>query len=704
MRTTTWRRTTATAALSLLTLATAGALPAAAADPPEVTAFWLVDAATDTPIVELDDHDTLRLPFLPAQLSIEAVASDGTDSVRMEIDHVQSALENWAPYSLRGDSQGDFVPAPELRTPGWVTISAQPYGGPDLTGDAGPEVDLHLYLHQPDFVVRSSADVGDHAPGDGWCTTGPPLQVVDELAAVVGHDGLLPWEAHRAEVEWKLAEAVGAAEDGTATARSDGLLGWLEVDEGSSRALRRGAAENNELVLAQVADRSAPRSRTIAWEDRAIEAPEEGGRRVATKSGEVLAADLPLAAYHDAWLHELVQVDLDLLTKVLPARTCTLRAAIEEANALPGRQSILVDAEVGPFHLVQGQLEITDGVDLVGHGGRAVVDAQGDSRVLWVDGDHLVNLRSLELADGDAGTLDRGGALKVTGDAYVQMSDSVLRDSRGNYGGGAYVSESTLVLTSSAVHDNIAGTPDDGITGGGVTQRGGGVFNRLGNVTIRESAVFDNLAVRGAGLSNFGGTMRVENTSVIDNEALAIGGGLENFDSNGETGVLHLSFATVAHNAAGTSNKPPADHRVGGGLYNGGTAFMASSILAENTDAHAAGDPLHAPDCHSPDQYGFMSYRHNVVGVLSATCDLGDYSWGTTAWIDHGTPGAPLDPHLTSPFTWDHRAYRMITSTSPALDAGASQTASLYPCPDTDSRGRPRPVGAGCDIGGVERQ
>jgi hypothetical protein len=46
----------------------------------------------------------------------------------------------------------------------------------------------------------------------------------------------------------------------------------------------------------------------------------------------------------------------------------------------------------------------------------------------------------------------------------------------------------------------------------------------------------------------------------------------------------------------------------------------------------------------------------------------------------------------------------MVSSTSPAIDAAASTSASLYACPDHDSRGRPRPAGTGFDIGAVERQ
>lgn len=693
------RRRTIAMSIPVLLALTARATPALAAAAPEVVELWLVDAGTDTPIVALQDYDTLRLPMLPAQLSIEAVANAETDSVRLEIDHVQSALENFVPYSLRGDTGGDFTPAPELRTPGWVTISAQPYAGPDLTGEAGDEVDLHLYLHQPDFVVRTGMDLPDHDPGDGWCTVGPPPKVIDDLVAVVGPKGLQPWEVLLAE---SASTRIGG--DG-APARADGLAPTIEVDERqSSKELRALAQATNDAAAAQL------NAWTTTAEPAKVELPEVTITRRPSSGDWRAAASTTVGWEPGPWIAEIPHPwsDLDLgLVQLVPDTTCTLRAAIEEANALPGRQSILLDSPKGPFTLHHGQLDVTDGVDVIGHGGRAVVDAQGVGRVLFVNGDHIVNLRSLELANGNPTVGDsgaRGGALWVR-EAHVQMSDSVVRDSRANFGGGIYVDgDGRLTLTASALRDNIAGTPDDGISGGGVTQRGGGLFNLEGVVTISNSAVFDNLAVRGGGLSNFGGTLRVENTSVIDNEALALGGGIENFDNAGETGVLHLSFATVAHNAAGTSGAPPADHRVGGGLYNAATAFVASSILAGNTDAHAAGQPLHAPDCHSPTTHAFTSFRHNVVGVLNANCELADVTWGTTAWIDHGTENAPLDPGLTGKLAWDHRHYRMITTSSPAVDAAATQSASLYPCPDTDSRDRVRPVGDGCDVGAVERQ
>ena len=371
---------------------------------------------------------------------------------------------------------------------------------------------------------------------------------------------------------------------------------------------------------------------------------------------------------------------------------------------MPGKQSIIIDSAKGPFNLSKGQLSITGPVDVIGHGDRALIDADRRSRIFHIAGDHIVNFRSLDLARGRVSSTDRGGAIFISENALLQMSDSVVRESRANFGGGIYLqSGGDLTLTDSAIRDNIAGTPES-FGGGGVTQRGGGIYNLKGNVTIRDSAIFDNVAVRGGGLSNSGGRVRIENSSVIDNEAKAIAGGIENRHNGDTKGVLHLSFATVAHNLAGTSTTPPAEQRVGGGLYNTGWAFLASSILADNTDAYSAANPLHAPDCYSPDQYDFKSYRNNVVGVLNTNCDLGDYFWGDARWFQFGSETSPLSARLLSPQFWSHRKYRMIGNDSPAGDGGASQSASVYPCPDNDGRDRARPVGDGCDIGAIERQ
>lgn len=680
------------AALTLF-LVPAQPLSAGAATPSDITEFWLIDAANDTRIRQLSDYDTLRLPLLPDEISIEAVTGEDADSVIMRIDGVVSATENNAPYALGSDISGDFFPVPELRVPGWVDISAQPFDGPNGSGDAGTETEIHLYLDQPDFVVDNPADIGDYDPGDGWCSVGRPPFVADDFA-VVPQSELPTWELER------LKTTLPAAAD--QPSRTVGMTTNVETadsrtiartDEGFQHRLAEltlNAPVVVKPVLAPISEEVSDSGKTSrSGNDRGAQAP-------ASLAGpdRTMETTPPFEPVIDDFVRP----------GWVPDDACTLRAAIEEANALYGRQRIIIDSEKGPFNLTEGQLEVTDGVDIIGHGPRAVIDALTRSRVFYVTGDHLINMHRLDVANGRTASTGRGGGLSIDNEAFVQMSDSVVRGSQANFGGGiALQNDAGLSLTDSALRNNIAGTPEDGIDGGGQTQRGGALFNNRSNVTIRRSSIANNLAVRGGGVSNYGGLVRIEDSSIIDNEALAIGGGIENKDNLGETGVLHLSFVTIAYNQAGTSVEPPADKRVGGGVYNLATAFMASSILAQNTDAYTDGDPLHAPDCYSPEDNGFRSYRNNLVGVLGDYCGLEDYSWGTTGGITFGTENAPLNPGLTNSFWDDHLQYRNLLVSSPAIDAGGSAGA-VYPCGDLDGRSNPRPVGAGCDIGAIERQ
>ncbi|MEM7322216.1 MAG: right-handed parallel beta-helix repeat-containing protein [Actinomycetota bacterium] len=652
---------------------------AGAVVPSDIVEFWLIDATTDTRIHQLNDYDSVRLPLVPEQLSLEAVAGPEADSVIMRIDGVIVATEENAPYSLGSDVGGDFFPVPELTVPGWITLSAQPFSGPGAAGDAGSETVLHLYLDQPDFVVDHAADKGDFDPGDGWCSVGKPPFVADDFAVVPQSE--LP------ERELDILKAAPQPTPGQHRLQTVSPLTSAPV------------LPSAERVLAPITEPTPVVGRTMRAKDRSDSAtPGDSANPVGAISLAGPGNTVEFTPPFEKTIDDFVRPDW------VPDHACTLRAAIEEANALYGRQRIIIDSAKGPFNLTQGELVISDRVAVIGYGTRAVIDAGQRSRVFYITGDHLVDMSFLEIANGQTLPEQRGGGLWIDNDAFVQMSNSVIRHNRGNFGGGVYLQNGGgMHLTHSAVRNNIAGTPDDGIDGGGQTQRGGGIFNNRGNVTVRHSSISDNLAVRGGGISNFGGTFRVEDSSIIDNEALGIGGGIENHDNLGETGVLHLAFATVAHNQAGTSGKPPADQRVGGGIYNLATAFMASTILAENTDAYTAGQALHGPDCYSPGENNFLSFRNNLVGVINGNCGLEDYSWGNTGGINFGTEGSPLDPELTNKFFADHRSYRNLQAGSPAIDAGGS-AAAIYPCGDLDGRGQPRPVGAGCDIGGVERQ
>lgn len=641
------RRAALSALLSVATLTALPAVPASADNHPEIVRFWLVDADTDARLFELDDYHSLPLPVLPDALSIEAEGNGHTESVVLEIDGIETSSENVTPYALGGDSGGDFFPVAALQNPGWIDISAQPYSADNASGVMGAEASISLYLDEPDFVVVSGADRHDENPGDGKCTTAIGFTL--------------------AKADYRLVQRFTNHELTSVPQRP-----------------------REQLELGPAARRDAGSSASALPADDVIAVPPPGTSPPAPNGPDGLEGN----PKRDR----------------LQGRACTLRAAIEEANVLPGSQRILVDGTKGPFELTKGQLTISDGVTILGHE-LPLIDAKQRSRTFLIDGDGddiIVNLSSLDIARGVPPFVgDRGGNIMITDNAFVQIFDSVIREGQANFGGGVYLqSGGDLRLNDSAVRNNTAGSPES-FGGGGVTQRGGGIFNLEGSVHIIDSSVFDNIAVRGGGVSNYGGTMRIENSSVLDNEAVALGGGIENNDNDGNKGILHVVFATITGNEAGSAGSAPSDHRVGGGLYNhaGNTVFMASSILAENTDAWYAGSDYHAPDCYSPNVHEFKSYRNNVVGVLNDNCSFVDYGTGSSAGIDHGTEGSPLNPGLTNfRSIWGKLAYYNLTTSSIALDEGASQTTTLYPCEDHDMRSRTRPVGEGCDVGAVERQ
>jgi len=302
---------------------------AAQAPAPQIEELWLVDAATDTRLVRIDDYQNLDLAFLPEQLSVEAVASVGTGSVRFAVDDVPGALENLEPYALGGDSLGDFVPVPALRQPGWIRISATPYGAENGTGPVGQTFTRRFYRLKTDYVVDSVADLSDAQPGDGVCRT---------------------VELRRAQVAMKAIVAPG---------------------------------------------------------------PGPSPERPKPNPG----VDLPIGIRN----------------------VCTLRAAIEEANATPGRQTISLDGRNGrTYELTLGELKVTDGLAIYGHQ-QPTVDAGKRSRVMSISGpvgeDRLVDLIDLDLANGDATALEpgaRGGVISV--EQAMRSMNRPVRQLRGQIG------------------------------------------------------------------------------------------------------------------------------------------------------------------------------------------------------------------------------------------------------------------------------
>jgi len=246
------------------------------------------------------------------------------------------------------------------------------------------------------------------------------------------------------------------------------------------------------------------------------------------------------------------------------SRECTLRAAIQEANARAGLQ--IVRLQKGAYLLTLNGMSDDEGLsgdfDLLDD----VIVRGVDSARTWVDGQ----------------TVDRVFHVHPGVDATLQNLTLQQGRAMGANGGGV-LNEGILQLESAMV--NACST--DG--------RGGGIFNApLATLTLNGSTVaFNNAGDDGGGVAN-DGDMTAMISTLSSNTAGDRGGALQ----VGPRAWAELINVTVYNNTAAT----------GGGLDPGaGTLQMVNTVVAGS---------IMGGDCAAPP----LSLGHNLAGDLS--CDL----------------------------------------------------------------------------------
>ena len=404
---------------------------------------------------------------------------------------------------------------------------------------------------------------------------------------------------------------------------------------------------------------------------------------------------------------------------------CTLRAAIEEANALSGKDTINVPS--GMYALSLGSLRIFSDVDLLGgFWASSVIDGtenEGVQNILVCNDPECgttnsfpevsVSISNVTVQNavtdsfGGAGT---GAGISVLPGAILYLSDSIVRNNLAmSSPGGGIANAGVVELLRVRVTDN-ATTIDNG---GGQMQSGGGIVNYAGaKLYIRQSAITQNKSTRGGGIRNGGGFLEMRNVTVSNNSATRRGGGLL------LAGVTHISFSTITENildplpGAGVG----LEARGGGGVHNEGLLLFATSILADNIDTRSPIGDSYSPDCYSLYQEDdsnawetdFFSFRGNIIGIQDPqVCFILDYKNNGLPVNDIiGTEQAPEAPLLgplqfNGGLTENHR----LLPGSPALDFGKGLAdAPIAYCPEEDQRGFVRLVGGNtvCDSGAYE--
>lgn len=390
--------------------------------------------------------------------------------------------------------------------------------------------------------------------------------------------------------------------------------------------------------------------------------------------------------------------DTDLATA---GSQCTLRAAIEQANADAGSNNInFAPSVTGTITLTLGELSIisTDGVSINGPGARVLtVSGNNASRVFNILTGTTATISGLTISNGLAnqvslfvpvvggGGISNSGVLTITEVTVTNNTAvgtvSLLAPTPNAFGGGI-LNVSSLAIVRSTISNNsatggnafICPTYPLCLTGNAAGSGTGGGIANVGLLDISNSTISGNTATGGNGL----GTVPIPALIV---PGTASGGGI----GNASFGLTQLRSVTISNNTATagtTTGFPIPSIGTGGGVDNpSGSVIVGNTIIAGNR----VGPPPGIPFPTSPDVSGsFTSVGYNLIGKS-------DGGTGFVPAVDQlGTVAVPLNPKL-GPLA-NHGGptdTHNLLPDSPAVDLGKNGPAPFLP-DTTDQRGRPR--------------
>ncbi|MDF1512608.1 MAG: choice-of-anchor Q domain-containing protein [Anaerolineae bacterium] len=312
---------------------------------------------------------------------------------------------------------------------------------------------------------------------------------------------------------------------------------------------------------------------------------------------------------------------------------CTLRAAIEEANALAGADEINLPAFT--YNISMGEIDIKTDVTIHGasesntilvgasYGGARGFDVWADALLTLdyvtmkefqraisyagtadisdttftlnssgscgaIGGEGVLSLTRVTIFQNQATSQDGGGAC-LGGDVTVDSS-TISANSAARNGGGLHINRyAQVTMTNSIVANNQSDQNGAGIYlnddadldidfvdiyANNAIGNGGGIAHGGNTLAIQNSTLYNNQAGSAGGAIFNISTMNFSFTSITGNSAGAAGGGISDDRTSG-TGWVYLTNTTISGNNADTN---------GGGIFsNSGTMKVFSSTITNNT-------------------------------------------------------------------------------------------------------------------------
>ena len=354
------------------------------------------------------------------------------------------------------------------------------------------------------------------------------------------------------------------------------------------------------------------------------------------------------------------------------AGDCTLRAAIQEANA---RDAVVLIPR-GTYVLTRhgldndashGDLDITHPMRVIG---------AGQSRTV-VDGDDAD--RAFDVRQGGEGSL-----------SHLAVQHGRATDGPG---GGIWVHTYPFMLSYLYVHGNeaVAGAAPDSGNGGGIAG--------FSDVSVQYAQVAYNRAVNGAGMYYHGFQAGSDKDTFVGNHASGDGGGLYLSGGDAQFGNMTVSSNTAAGHGGGVFIAQPEQY---GGI------FLGAFTVASNSAPHAMGGGIWIAD-QVGDEFLSQSAGSSIVAGNGGGGDCagpgtlhssgGNFDGDGSCGFDKDTDLANVDPLLDGPdYNGGPVQTRALEDGSPAIDLIACTASPGF----TDARGVARPQGSGCDSGAFE--
>lgn len=311
---------------------------------------------------------------------------------------------------------------------------------------------------------------------------------------------------------------------------------------------------------------------------------------------------------------------------------CTLRAAIQEANSLPGDDTINFST-VGTINLT-GALPVLSTNFIINGPGSSLLtvrrDIGGNYRILQTSGSSSISGLTItngrtpdgvteDIAPSGGGIWQTGGSLTLrdvvitgnaTGNGGPMRFSSTTFGGFGGFGGGIHAA-GTLTMTDCVISNNTTGNGGTGTQFGGSGGRGAGIFFAPGTLTLTNVLITGNhtgdSGGPNSGNSGDGGGIWAgadffpsQPTNVILNKVTitdnSTGSGLDAGDTGGGGGIflfqgtLSLTDSTVSNNHTGNANASSFSRTAGsgGGIFNNASLTVMNSVISGNTTGSSA--------------------------------------------------------------------------------------------------------------------